>query len=726
MFGESSRWIWVDRQDTPNRYAEFETEFEGMQGADVQLLISVEGQYAAYVNGQRVPSLQHSDFPFAKEVQSPKVGQWVKEGTNRLLIRCWFPGEDTSVTRKEVPGLRFELTQNGKVIAVSDETVNAREMSEYRQENVPNITGQLGRAFVHRKAAENVWGKAVCVEKETQCVPRRIAELRVEECQKTTLVSQGTFVYTDGEDVGQKMQYAGLFWKDAQKMCGRTKPQFPSEEGVHFESAHGEGMYLLLDMEQLFEGYLTLDITCPEDTQIDMAFGEHVEDLRVRSSIGGRCFGITYTAGPERQAFTHWFRRLGARYLQLFIHGHEVTVYAAGICPAYYPVDEKPYLHIADPLHNRIAEVSRQTLVACMHDHYEDCPWREQALYAFDSRNQMLAGYYAFGEFIFPRENIRLLSHSQREDGLLELCAPARISITIPSFSMAFITELEEYCRYSGDLAFAREILPTCERIVDAFVPYVHDGLIWRLKDPKYWNFYEWQDLLDGHHGFEGDTAEGPLQLFVLLGLQRLGSIRNMLGLEPREVETRMYAELLAGMEKYWNAEEGAYASFLVKGEQKQYAELVQALALYTNICPEERRADLRKRLMNKEFVPITLSYSLFKYEALLQDESYTEPVFREVVQRWGNMLYHGATTFWEVDEGAEAFQRAGSLCHAWSAIPLYLYGAYGLGIRPETPGRWQTHKAYAPLAMQGVLGTPQGYYAVSTNGCGTAAMEKL
>lgn len=36
-----------------------------------------------------------------------------------------------------------------------------------------------------------------------------------------------------------------------------------------------------------------------------------------------------------------------------------------------------------------------------MHEHYEDYPWREQALYAFDSRNQALYGYYAFGNYDF-------------------------------------------------------------------------------------------------------------------------------------------------------------------------------------------------------------------------------------------------------------------------------------------------------------------------------------
>ncbi len=40
----------------------------------------------------------------------------------------------------------------------------------------------------------------------------------------------------------------------------------------------------------------------------------------------------------------------------------------------------------------KIYDVSIYTLKCCMHEHYEDCPWREQALYTMDSRNQMLCG----------------------------------------------------------------------------------------------------------------------------------------------------------------------------------------------------------------------------------------------------------------------------------------------------------------------------------------------
>ena len=46
-------------------------------------------------------------------------------------------------------------------------------------------------------------------------------------------------------------------------------------------------------------------------------------------------------------------------------------------------------------------------------------------------------------------------------------------------------------------------------------------------------------------------------------------------------------------------------------------------------------------------------------------------------------MLFSGATSFWETAAGADDFGKAGSLCHGWSAIPIYFYYRYLLGIIP-------------------------------------------
>ena len=65
-----------------------------------------------------------------------------------------------------------------------------------------------------------------------------------------------------------------------------------------------------------------------------------------------------------------------------------------------------------------------------------------------------------------------------------------------------------------------------------------------------------------------------------------------------------------------------------------------------------------------------------FFYDALLSVDRglYTPFVLNEIRRRYLIMLDQGATTVWEDDEGAAAFDNAGSLCHGWSGIPIYYF----------------------------------------------------
>ena len=158
-----------------------------------------------------------------------------------------------------------------------------------------------------------------------------------------------------------------------------------------------DGAYFLTDLCGETVGYLAFDVEVPRDCEILIGYGEHFDDLRLRTSIGSRNFAFRYLAKAGRNTFFHPFRRLGGKYLQFFIGAKAATVYSASVCPTDYPLTARMET-IPDRFWDTVCQIGEKTLRMCMHDHYEDCPWREQSLYAMDTRVQILCGFYAFGE----------------------------------------------------------------------------------------------------------------------------------------------------------------------------------------------------------------------------------------------------------------------------------------------------------------------------------------
>jgi hypothetical protein len=78
----------------------------------------------------------------------------------------------------------------------------------------------------------------------------------------------------------------------------------------------------------------------------------------------------------------------------------------------------------------------------------------------------------------------------------------------------------------------------------------------------------------------------------------------------------------------------------------------------------------------NIEVIPATLSMACFRYDALLKADKnkFADVILEEIDRDCGYMIECGATTFWETLKGEADFGGAGSLCHGWSALPVYYY----------------------------------------------------
>lgn len=701
-----ARWIWLPEGEGLNQYGDFRCEFFRPDAAKkIRLYISVDSRYSVTVNGVHINGSQYADYSNHKVYDVLDISAQAVHGRNVLAITAWFQGEDCSVYRLGKAGLLFAVESDDVPLAVSSKEVMCRPSAAYISGDMERFSPQLSFSFRYNAAAEDDWESqgflpegAWTPAAETGAVlplyPRPVLPLTLDAPKPAVLLAQGTFIDPSEDTLpcGERIQRAYLSARPATDMGIPSKVKLPADSPVTLTNDQGGGLYVLVDLEREEAGVLHLDIDLPGKADVFIGFGEHLDDMRPRTYVGGRQFAAVYHGKAGRQTFTHYYKRLGCRYLLLLVYVHKFTLYYAGVRPTEYPVKYRSEFQCADGLHNRIAEVSRRTLELCMHEHYEDCPWREQAMYAMDSRNQMLCGYYAFGEVPFAQASLRLLAGGMRGDGLLELCAPARVSVVIPSFSLNFVVAVKENVEYSGDMSFGREMLPTVERLLATFISRRNGaGLVTNFTNEDSWNFFEWREGLDGaaREGTDGNglskrqDLDAPLSAYLSLALSAASDLCGWLGdLERQRRYAALWLEVNTALEAFWNEDMGLYATHITP-ELGHYSELTQSLMICAGVPSPERQSGILEKLIaeNNGMIPITLSSSIYKYDALMKDSRrYGAWCIRQIGDIWGKMLFSGATSFWETELGADDFDRAGSLCHGWSAVPLYVYYRYVLG----------------------------------------------
>jgi hypothetical protein len=510
---------------------------------------------------------------------------------------------------------------------------------------------------------------------------------------------------------------------------GRVPQPAPSPWTFELPSRKDRGAFGLFDLGEEQFGELELEVEAPAGTVLDLSHGEHLEDLGVRAFVGGRHFADRFVCGAGLNHFSIPFRRLGARFLQVHIlfpkrNVKPVVIRKLGIVAREYAGPERGRFVSADRLLAATRNVAVRTLRLSMSEHFMDCPWREQGLYAYDSCHSALFNYYTFGDYDFPEESLGLLARGLRDDGLLELCAPARVPVTVPVFSLDWISGVRDHYLFSGRAGLFREVEPIIHRILDAFLQRAdQDTGLFRLFDgDPYWAFYEWAPGLDFKNGHSfGDDGkfrlDAPHNIYLIKAFDALADLLGYEGRSSEEVRWRRQAAVLRRAVRtfYWDEKHKLFASFGDRRRRWHYSASVQALAIITGVANTRQRRLLQPRLFapDNSLVPMTFSTSIYGYQALMTAPAALQAnAYDMLIKTYGEMILRGATTLWETAGGADEFDLGGSLCHGWSAVPLWFGPAFVLGVEPVAPGfrrfRVQPRPAGLPAA-RGSVPTPRG-----------------
>jgi len=672
-----SQWILADIKTDKimDKAFLYKTSFSVYKREKITLYIAAHTQYAVYVNGMFVDAGQYDDYEDWQVYDTLDITDFVENGDNELFIWHYVAGEAFSTRSSLIPGVIFSVFSGEECVLASNKeclsTTDTRVLGLCEK-----ITRQLGFNLDFDATAEIPDFKPSVLAGKEKCLkPRPVKKLITEKELSGKLVSQG--VFTDNErhlPKAVRMQKANL-----------TECEVLSADRLKWQlkDKNQDGVWLLYDCDES-AGLLSFSFDLPKGTEVLIGYGEHLDDGRIRTYVGERNFCFRYIAKEGKNEFFYPLFRFGLRYLCFYIYSEKGSVEYAGIHRQHYPLKHKE-VEINNPLHKKIYDIGNNTLSLCMHEHYEDCPWREQALYAMDSRVQCLCGYYAFSEYEFPAANFRLMAHSLMENGLLDLCPPGKVIVNIPAFTAVFVREVYEYVLYSGDLSLAEELFGTLESIVKGFSGRIaENGLVPAFKGEGMWNFYEWNkgldgqvDVLDSYAVIAEDIYELPLNAFVSDAFFCFSKICEMLHKgDMCEKYLNKSVSLNDKMDKsFWCEESGAYSTRL--GEKPMH-ELTQGLMLYVNAVPSDKVNIVADHIKNADFIRSTLSMTIYAYEGLLKaDENNLEYVIDNIEKVWGSMIAKGCQTFWETELGADDFEKAGSLCHGWSAVPIYIFGKY-------------------------------------------------
>ena len=697
---QRASWIWRRGETGQDEFCDFlATVAIPEVGKRYFLHIASDSNYTVWMNGKLCTFGQYADYPDYKIYDRVEITDSLRAGLNRMAVVVWYYGINCSTYIVGEPGLIFEIVdEDDNVITYSDETVLSRKSRDYISGKCHLISGQLGPTYHYdMKGYDGFLSEGCDGFEKSHVVPtiskvftlRPNKKLTLEPRAPIAICRTGCFKYTTDAPVASvNMQYAAITSRYPHEMMKSGDMKFGSPVRFEANSEEFDGVLFMVDLGEETAGFLDIDLEVPEGCRLDVGYGEHLNDGVCRTSIRGFFCEIELQAG--RNTWLHTFRRFGCRYLQFFVHSSEVTVHYAGIRPTLYPLKHKEYKS-GNLLRETIYKVCQNTLQQCLHEHYEDCPWREQALYTMDSRNQMLCGYYAFGETEAPRASLDLIAHGVRPDGLLTLCYPMGADAPIPAFSCMYFVQMEEYIRYSGDVTLAAAHFDKLDTIIHTFHKKVQaDGVIDNFYGPgyngrnEYWNFYEWSATMVGPFGETQRRVECPINCFYSLAMRSLAKICDALGKADYAADLRARVKALnrAIADKFYNPETKLFESY-EEINRGIYTVLTQSLAMLCGAADHvdtavmlEAMATNGKTTVGIDLVPNTLSMNAFRFDALLavDRKKYAPIILAELDKDYLYMLRRGATTFWETIIGADDFGDAGSLCHGWSALPVYYY----------------------------------------------------
>jgi alpha-L-rhamnosidase len=374
----------------------------------------------------------------------------------------------------------------------------------------------------------------------------------------------------------------------------------------------------------------------------------------------------------------------------------------------YLPVEERGHFECSDSLLNQIYKTSLYTLHLNTREFLLDGIKRDRWIWSGDAYQSYLMNFYTFfDEEVNKRTINALIGHDPIE----------RHINTILDYSFYWLIGIYDNYMYTGDTAFIRQIYPRMKTLMEFSLGRTNkNGFVEGL--PGDWVFIDWAPI----------DKSGEVSFEQLL-LSRSLEVMSRCAIMANDSESVKKYDKLSGdlkqkiIDTFWSGSRNAFLHSRINGVLSQnVTRYTNMFAILFDYVDDSKKQLIRKNvILNDTILKITTPYMKFYELAALCEINEVEKVLQFVRDYWGGMLKLGATTIWETydpsQKGDEHYSMYGhpfgkSLCHAWGANPVYLFGKYLLGVKPLSPG-YKTYLVEPSLGglqwIKGRVPTPHG-----------------
>ena len=429
----------------------------------------------------------------------------------------------------------------------------------------------------------------------------------------------------------------------------------------------------LYDFGKELFGYLNIKNADP-DEKLGVFYGESVEEaLDTENSIL-----LEFVSGQRE----YQLRQRAFRYIYIETASDDLDV---SMEFEYLPLEKKGSFSCDNALSNKIYDTCVHTFHLNSRECYLDGIKRDRWVWSGDAyQSARINGYLYADPSIVRRTALGLIGKETIEQHIN----------TIVDYSFYWIIGLYEYYMTYGDRDFLARSYPMALRLLEFCERRLNeDGFIVGAEGD--WTFIDWSEI-------DKTGAVCAEQMLLAAAYEAMAKITAALdGRAEADSCTEEYLKKRAVLvEKinafYWKDELGAFIDSYESGRNHVTRHANIFAIMYDIATPDQRDSIVKNVLKNDAVTKITTPY----FEGYELDVWGKVGEFSQIESMldsyWGGMIRLGATSIWEEFDptlnGAEHYAMYGSkyaksLCHAWGAGPIYLFGRYYLGVYPTAPG---------------------------------------